>query len=489
MGRIVQDKLDLATISKRVVRGALSLTFRRVALQAISFITINLVLARILSVSTLGVFNIGTAIISFFVFFADIGLAAALIQKKESITTEDLKTTFTIQQILVVSLAVATWLTAPFLAQLYGLDNSGVWLIRALSLSFAVTSFKVIPSIILERELKFSPLVWVEILETLVFNIGLIVLVLYGFGLTAFSISAVARALIGAVAIYIIAPWKIGLGISYLSAQGLLKFGVPYQLNSILALLKDRLVPLVIARMVGPLGIGYITWAQNLAFLPLEVMNIVIRVSFPALSRLQEDKKALKSTLEKSLFLTTLFLYPMLFGMLALAPSLVEHVVSSKWAQALPAFYLFSISTFWATLSTTFTNTLNAIGQIRTTLKLMIFWTLLTWILTPVLTYYFGFIGVAISSSLISLTSVITIILIKRFVNVAILENIWSPLLASIAMGGCLFYLSSMFVKDLTSLIIMIAIGGIIYWSLIMVLAKAKLKDVLGEIKYAFSSK
>lgn len=482
-------KLDLETISKRAIRGALSLTFRRVALQVISFITINLILARILSVSTLGVFNIGTAIISFFVFFADIGLAAALIQKKDQVTTDDLKTTFTIQQLLVFVIVLMVWIFAPTLSQTYGLDSQGTWLIRALALSFAITSFKVIPSVLLERQLQFNPLVWVEILETLVFNLGLIGLVLYGLNLEAFSYAVLARAIVGAVAIYLVAPWRVSVGISKAAASSLIKFGLPFQLNSILALLKDRLVPLVIAKMVGPVGIGYITWAQNLAFLPLEVMNIIIRVSFPAFSRLQDDKQALKLTLEKSLFLTTLFLYPMLFGMLALAPSLVTHVVSSKWAPALPAFYLFSMSTFWATLSTTFTNTLNAIGEIKVTLKLMIFWTILTWVLTPILTYNFGFIGVALSSALISLTSITTIILVRRFIDVSIWQNIWQPLLCSSLMGAVVFYLSNIFVKDLATLLLLIVVGGIIYWGLIIIVAKDKLKIVSGEIKNAFSSK
>lgn len=478
-------ELNVQTISKRAIKGAFSLTLRRVALQAISFLTINIILARILPVSTLGIFNIGAAIIAFFSFFSDIGLAAAIIQKKE-ITREDLKTTFSIQQLLVIFITVVVFIFAPFFANFYELGEGGTWLIRALALAFLLTSFKVIPSVLLERDLRFNPLVTVEILETLVFNILLIILSKMGFGLAAFSVAAVARSFSGVILIYLIAPWKIGIGIFKGSAKSLLAFGVPFQLNAILALLKDRLVPLVVARIIGTAGMGYVTWAQNLAFLPLEVMNIIIRVTFPTLSRLQDEKLGLKIALEKSLFATCVFLYPILFGMLALAPSVVQHVVSPKWQPALPAFYLFSLATFWATLSTTFTNTLNAIGQIKITLKLMIFWTILTWILTPIFTFYFGFIGVAISSAIISMTSILTIILVKRFVAVAIWNNIWQPLVSSALMSVLVFYLSKVLVSNIWTLLLVIFLGGIIYTSLLFAVARKKIMESFRGVKDAF---
>lgn len=480
--------LDLNTISKRAVKGAFSLTFRRVALQAIGFITINLILARVLPVSTLGVFNIAAAIIAFFSFFSDIGFSAAIIQKKGEVKEDDLKTTFTIQLGLVFAIVAVIFFGAPFFASSYGLPEGGVFLIQALSLSFLITSLKVIPSVLLERELNFNPLVGVEVLETFVFNVSLIVLVFSGFDLNSFSFAAIARSILGTGAIYIIAPWKLRLGFSRESAKALLNFGIPFQMNSLLALLKDRLVPLVIARIVGAEGIGYITWSQNLAFLPLEVMNIIIRVSFPTLSRLQEDSRVLKDALEKSIFITTFFVYPMLCGMLALAPFLVEHVVSSKWAPALPSFYLFSVSTFWATLSTTFTNALNAIGEIKVTLKLMIFWTVITWILTPILSIYFGFIGVALSSAIISFTSVVTIIIIKRFINVSIIGNIWQSLVSSALMGVIVFFLSKVFVRDLPTLLIMVVVGAVIYTGFVSLLAKDKLHILFKGAKNALSA-
>lgn len=477
----MEDKnLTTSEVKRRVARSFVSLTGRQIALRAISFISINIILAKVLPVSTLGIFNIATSIITFFAFFSDIGLAASLIQKKGEVTRDDIRTTFTIQLMLVALLSIVIVLGAPFFGDLYQLDESGVFLIRILGLSFFLTSLKVVPSVLLERQLNFNPLVLVEIIETVVFNGLLIFLVMQGHGIWSFSIAALVRGVIGVVLIYSIAPVKIGLGIERQAAKGLLSFGVPFQINNLLALLKDRLVPLVIAGMIGAQGIGYVTWAQGLAFLPLEAMNIVLRITFPAYSRLQHDTQALGRAIEKSLFVTSAVVYPLIFGIGALLPALVTYVVSVKWEPAVLSFYLFAFSTFWAVLSTTFTNALNATGHIKTTLKLMIMWTVLTWVLTPLLVLNFGFTGVAGASFLISFTSIVTVVLFKRVVKVEVIRSIYLPVVSSSVMATVVYLFSILLVRDRLMLVLAIILGGLVYSGMMFLLGKDKISS---EIK------
>jgi len=476
--------MEMLSLKKKIAKGFLSLTFRKAILLAINYLTINIILARILPVSTIGVFNIANSVLAFFTFFSDIGLAAALIQKKE-IKQEDIKTTFTIQEILAFLISITIWFSAPALASFYNLDVLGMYLIRSLAVSFFLVSLKVVPSVLLERDLKFQPLVFVEILETLIFNGALIFLTFAQFSTAAFSWAVILRSVTGVLAIYIVAPWKISIGVSTGSLKSLLSFGIPFQMNSILALLKDRLVPLVIAKMVGAVGVGYITWAQSLAFLSLEVMNIMIRVTFPAYSRLQDDKESLKTTLEDSVFVTGVVLYPMLFGLNAIAPGLIAHVVSPKWQPALPLIFLFSVGAFWATLSSPFTNFLNAIGKINTTLKLMVMWTSLEWILTPILTIYFGFIGVGIASAIISVTSLIPLFIIKKMIKIEIIKNIWQPILASSIMGLFAFISGRIFITNYLTFLEVVIISAVVYLCLIFLLAKQRIVRYYQSFKNA----
>lgn len=465
--------------TKKFVSGFFSLTLRRAILLAINFATINLILARILPVDYIGVFNIANSILSFFAFFSDIGLAAALIQKRQ-IEDKDLSTTFSIQEILAVIISLAIFLSAPYLASFYKLDLSGMWLIRILGLGFFLTSLKVIPSVLLERELRFGPLVLTEVIESVSFNSLLIILSFNHFGISAFTYASAVQSVIGVLVIYIIAPWRIKIGIHKSSVKQLISFGLPFQLNSLLALLKDRLVPLVVARMIGSTGVGYVTWAQNLAFMPLEIMNIMSRITFPAFARLQDDREALKHSFEKSIFFISLFFYPLMLGLVSTAPSIITYVVSSRWQNAMPLIYFFSLAAFWACMSSTSTNFLNAIGKINITLKLMVMWTILEWSLTPLLTHFYGFIGVGFASAIISFTSLIPILITKKLINISFLSQTWKPLLSALIMSVFSFFLSTNFVRNPISLLIVVLLSGFLYLGVIVILAKKELKSTLG---------
>lgn len=474
--------MDTKIINRKIISGFFTLTFRRAALFGIMWLNNNLLLARILPPEIIGIFNIATSVLMFFTYFSDIGLGAALIQKKE-VKREDLVTTFTVQQILALVIAVVVWFLAPWFASLYQLDSSGMWLIRALGFGFFLTSFKVLPSVILERDLKFGPLVIVEILETVIYLAVLDYLILNDFGVTAYSYSILARGITGVIAIYIFAPWKIGLGFSKESAKQLVKFGAPFQFNSILALLKDRLVDLVVAGIIGKVGVGYVTWARNIAYVPLEVMNIMGRITFPAFSRLQHDNLALKKTLEKSLFFTSLFMYPLTFGIIAIAPSIIEHIVKSNWRPALPLIYLFSISAFWAALSTPMTNFLNAIGKINTTLKLMVMWTVVEWAVTPFFAIKYGFLGVGVASLIISFTSIAPIIIVKKIISFEIIKNVYKQFLCGVTMFAVVFYLARSYISNWQSLIVVVLIGALVYSVLALIFLKEEFMSNLKELR------
>src|SRR3990167_8391539 len=107
-----ESELNSAVISQRAVSGVFILTLRKFALRAISYLG-GIFLARLLAPEIFGVFAIISFVINFFAFFSDVGLGAALIQKKEQLTKKDLAVTFTLQQILVVTVVLVIYLSAP----------------------------------------------------------------------------------------------------------------------------------------------------------------------------------------------------------------------------------------------------------------------------------------------------------------------------------------------------------------------------------------
>src|ERR1035437_921248 len=469
------EEIDIAVVTKRSIRGIFALTSRTFVIQIVSFLA-NFLLTIFLTPSIFGVYFVVSAAIAFLSYFSDIGLAAALIQKKEDITRDDLKTTFTLQQIMVVSVVVIALLLSNFVGNFYHLGQDGVFLFQALAIAFFLSSLKTIPSIILERDLRFEKLVIPQIVETFFFSVVVVVLAMKGFGISSFTYAVLARGISGVIAIYIISPWKIGLGFSKESARKLLSFGIPFQLNSFLALIKDDLFIAYLGKALPLAQVGYIGFAQKWAYAPLRlIMDNVIRVTFPSFSRLQHDKEVLEAAIEKSIFAACFLIFPSLVGLVALSPYFI-HLIPKylKWEPALLSLALFSINAALSSISTPLTNALNAIGKIKISLYLMVFWTIATWVLTPIFIVFFGYNGVAAASALIATSVVLVIYLTRKYVKFDVFKAAMYPFLAAAIMGVVIYLLGPLVIKSLISLVFMIGMGAMVYFLCIFLFARSE---------------
>ncbi|MGH2612751.1 MAG: oligosaccharide flippase family protein, partial [Rhabdochlamydiaceae bacterium] len=301
---------NLIDVSEKAIKGFFALTSRTFFIKILGVAT-SFILTIYLDRQSYGIYFVASSLVVFLVYFQDIGLAASLIQKKEAPTREEYATTFTIQQILVLIMVIPALLFSKQIAGFYHMNIQGLWLLQALVVSFFISSLKTIPTVILERQLLFQKLVIPDLVENIVYNLALIILVMNHMGITSFTIAVLARSIIGLFVIYYIQPWKIELRFDIAPLKKLITFGLPFQANSLLALVKDNLVNVYIAKVLPFDQIGLIGFSQKLSFLPSNlVMDNVIRVTFPAYSRLQHDKQALRKVIEASLFLIAACIFP-----------------------------------------------------------------------------------------------------------------------------------------------------------------------------------
>lgn len=458
------EEIDLGIVKKRSLTGVVSLISRSFFIHVISLVS-TLLLTIFLDPKIFGIFFLVSAFINFFSYFSDIGLAAALIQKKGQITDEDLKTTFTVQQFLVLALLVLIIGLTPLIRRFYGLSQPASYLVYALGISLFLSSLKTIPSVLLERSLKFDLLVITQIAETLVFNILAVTLAWKGFGITSFTIAVLARGAIGLILIYLLSPWQIGLAFSQESLSHLLKFGLPYQANTIIAVLKDDLMTVYLGKVIGTTGLGYLGWGKKWAEQPLRFfMDNVLKVIFPAYARIQDDKKSLAQAVEKSIFFLTFLTFPFLIGLSVMAKDLVSLIPRyQKWMPALIPLYLYCFNSAMAVVSTVTTNLFNAIGKIKTTFKLMIMWLVLTWVTMPFLGIKYGYIGVAWATALIACSSIVPVILARREIKFSLTASVFKPFLTSALMGAVIFILKSKVTPTPLGIFLVVILGGISY--------------------------
>ena len=480
-----EREIDIKTVKKRSVTGVVILTGRTFILQAISLVA-QLFLFAYLGGYEFGVFAIVSAIINFLVYFSDIGLAAALVQKKEKPTDTDLKTTFLIQQVLVLTIIAVVVVLTPFFTNKYSLNHDGQILLYALSLSLFFSSLKSIPSVLLERKLEFVKLVFPQILEQVVYNVILVILAMKGFGLMSFTYAVVIRGVVGVAALYVLQPWLPGFAFSRKTLSGLFKFGIPYQINTFLATFKDDGITIILGGILGPVGVGILSFAQKIARLPLTFfMDTVTRVTFPAFSRMQDARDHLERSVTRSIFFICLLVFPSLVGITILSPILVRVVPRyNQWIPALIPIIFVSVNFMFAAATTQLTNLLNAIGKIKITFYLMIMWTVLSWLFIPMLAKKFGVVGASIGYSLVGASSIVAILIAKKYVNFSIINSMVKPAVGSFVMGVSLIVARRFLPVSIKSMVALTTIGVIIYMtSMLSMMGLSLVEDVKRSLK------
>lgn len=119
----------------------------------------------------------------------------------------------------------------------------------------------------------------------------------------------------------------------------------------------------------------------------------------------------------------------------------------------------------------------------------MIFWTAATWILTPLGVFYFGFNAVAFISAIISTSFVFVVFLVRKYLDFNVFRVVTFPALASFVMGAVIYFLSPLIITNPLGLIFMIVVGGMVYFSMMFLMAKNQILSDLRLIKSNFLDK
>ena len=441
----------------------------------------NLVLTVLLTPRIFGIYFTVLSVIALLNYFSDIGLAASLIQKKD-LKDEDIKTTFTVQQILIITLILIGYFGTGFVRRFYDFPDSGIYLYWSLLAGFFLSSLKTIPSIFLERSVQFQKIVLVQVVENTVFYASVIICAISGLGLNSFTVSVILRSISGLVLMYIISPWRPEVGISRASLKTLLSYGVPFQASSFLALFKDDLITLYLGKVLGFEALGYIGWAKKWAEAPIRIiMDNVTRVLFPVISRMQGDKEKISKVIEKILHYQSLILAPALFGLAVVMRPLVEIIPRyGKWAPAVPLFYIFVVAAYFSTYSTPFINLFNALGKVKISLLFMIVWTVTTWICTPLFTYYFGYFGFPLTQLILAATSVLVMLKARTVIKFSPVKQIAPPFISAVIMA-----LISLLALELTShsimgVVVSVLSGAAVYYLMVSKIFKI---NIIAEIR------
>jgi O-antigen/teichoic acid export membrane protein len=411
------------------------------AFQAVSY----MVLARNLTADDYGVLGFATIFITFLAQFSDLGISSAVIQRVE-LDESALYTGFTIKAILGVVAFAISFLLAP-LSKLF-FDSSAVAnVLRVLSLGFILNTFGFLPTALLTRELNYKKLFVPQVVASVVSSIVCIALALTGFKYWSIVVAAVCTNIASAVLINVLRPVKLRFCFDSKAASQLIQFGGNLFLSGVIVFAIFNADNFIIGTVKGSSLLGYYALAFNWGSMTSVVVSTtVLSVFFPTFSRMQEDRKRIKSAYIKVLEYVAFIGLLANVGLLLVSKEFLIFVLghgTDKWIPALTAFRILCIYGIFRCLLEPVGNVITAIGKTRELLITQIIMAVLQLGLLYPSLKYFGIEGVAVVVTVSYLTAYpILYWLLKQEIGLTSLEWIKGvyPAMVSLSVSTIVLY-------------------------------------------------
>jgi PST family polysaccharide transporter len=472
--------------------GAIGPLLMRQVLTKLIFFVANIMLARLLVPEIFGAYAIASFIVQFFSIFGEAGIGAVLIQKKDQPKQSELSSIFWFQQAVAGCMAIILILAAPFLVTLYpSLPANAVWLVRAMAMSLVVASLKSVPVLQLERGLDFRRIAYIDINESISFHAVAVGFAFAGCGIWSFVIAAICQSAVSVVVVFSCSSWRPSLEFDFAAVRHLLRFGIPYQGNYVLGFLKDAVTPIFLGAYAGAAAVGYVNWAKNFAFAPLILSGAFGRVAFPTFSRIQEYRESLSRTVERSIRMLTLIMFPITAVMLAAAPELIQIVYTAKWLPALPAFYFFCTSPIIIGIVLPMYSAILALGNSKVLLLMMALLLLLEWGIGVPAVLYAGFNGISFSQPIIALIFfyIYRSVLLSEGVVVATFKNIRYQAVAAGLTGTFLKLCIAVLQPGTLMLVALLILTPLAYPAILLLVQKKLLTESLEYLRLSIGKR
>ena len=307
----------------------------------LQFITLA-VLARLLSPSDFGLMGMIMVVIGFAQAFADMGLSNAIIQRQD-VEEDHLSSFFWINVFTGIILFVCILLCRPIAVLYFKQPDLSNYLIFA-AFIFLITPVGQIFTTLLKKELKFKALSKIEIANVVVYSVTTIGMALAGFGVLSLVFGQLIQSLFTVIILFFIfrKTWLPRFHFSIKEIKSYLSFGAFQMGERAVNYLSANIDYIIIGRFLGPAALGFYTLVYNLMIFPLTKINpIITKVAFPAFSIIQNDNDRLRKGYCKVINYISMLSFPMLTGMLVVAPEFVRLVYGAKWEPSIVILQIF----------------------------------------------------------------------------------------------------------------------------------------------------
>jgi lipopolysaccharide exporter len=323
------------TLSQKVFRSGFWVFSLRIINRGFSLLRL-IILARLLSPNDFGLMGIALLTMSIMETFTQTGFQQALIQKREDIKSY-LDSAWTFLILRGLFLYIILYLLAPYAAIFFDTPKAGP-IIRAIGVLLIFKAFTNIGIIYFKKELEFSKEFIYQFSGTIVDFIVAVVAVLTLRNVWALVLGHLAGSFIRFIVSYFVHPYKPKINIDFVKAKELFRFGKWIMGSSILVFLITQGDDIFVGKFLGATALGFYQLAYRISNMPAtEITHVISQVTFPAYSKLQDNKPKLREAYLKVLQLTAFLSFPIAGLIFILAPDFTKIFLGEKWMPMVPA--------------------------------------------------------------------------------------------------------------------------------------------------------
>ena len=320
------------SLKKKTVRGTFWSAVDNVANQGVTFL-VGLVLARLLTPHEYGLIGYIMILVAVFNSIVDSGFSNALIRKKDTGET-DYSTAFIFNlAVSLVMVAAMVLVAGPF--SRFFKEPQLVPLVRVMSVIVVINALALIQRTRLVKSVDFKTQTKASLISSVSSGAVGLAMAFGGLGVWSLVGQQISRQLINTVCLWILNRWMPSWRFSWSSFRELFGFGWKLLVSGLIDTVWKEIYQLVIGKFYSTSTLGQYTRGKQFSdIFSSNMTSIVQRVSYPVLSSIQDERERMKEGYRKIIRTTMLASFVLLFGLSAVAESLLTVLIGPQWLEA-----------------------------------------------------------------------------------------------------------------------------------------------------------
>lgn len=448
---------------------------------------IGIFMARLLSPSDYGITALPAVFLAVAGIFAGAGFGTAMVRKPE-LKEEDLATAFYYSTGVGIIAYILLFFASPWIADFY---NTPVLkpLIRVTALGFLYGPMGTPQSIILQRRLDFKTPMKISVICKISAGIIGIVMAFYGYGVWSLTISGMLSGIIGLICKWYVVRWYPKTGWSNKSFKYLWGYGNKLMASQLIDTVYGNIAPIIIGKFYSPADLGIYNRASGYAKLPSQNITATIQgVTFPVLSKMQNDDTALANNYRRMLKTTAFIVFPLMMLLAALAHPLIIIMITKKWEACIILLQILCFSLMWLPVHAINLSVLQVKGRTDYFLKLEIIKKIYAVIILAA-TLPFGLTVFCLGHVF---SSIISLFVNTHYTGIIIHLGVWTQmkdLTPTLILSFTTFLITWGFTFVFASLWLQLIIGGLTGVTFYLGMAYLLKMDQLKDVKYMLKIK